>query len=137
MNMWSVPRRRYHGHWEEEESSSPTSSQPRRMRGRRMKLLCAPKSPSGHFGAIWTVTVLAAILVALVCGPHQVAAAASRRTMLAMASDRGNSLLHEPATDCRLGMNKSWDQNFHQILHAKFGRNLDDQTLDLRFLVLG
>jgi hypothetical protein len=111
--MWSVPRRRYHGHWEEEEEeSSSTSSQPRRMRGRRMKLLCASSSPSGHFGAIWTVTVLAAILVALVCGPHQVAAVASRRTMLAMASDRGNSLLHEPATDCRLGTNKSWDPNF-------------------------
>jgi hypothetical protein len=114
MNMWSVPRRRCHGHWEEgEEESSSTSSQPRRMRGRRMKLSCASSSsPSGHFGAIWTVTVLAAILVALVCGPHQVAAAASRRAMLAMASDRGNSLLHEPATDCRLGMHKSWDPNF-------------------------
>ena len=85
-----------------------------------MKLLCA-SSPSGHFGAIWTVTVLAAILVALICGPHQVAAVASRRTMLAMASDRGNSLLHEPSTDCRLGMYKGWDQTFHQILHAKFG----------------
>ena len=112
LKMWSVPRR-YHGHWEEEEEEpSSTSSQPRRMRARRMKLSFSTSS-SGDFGAIWSVTVLAAILVALICGPHQVAAvASSRRTMLAMASDRGNSLLHEPATDCRLGMNKRLGPNF-------------------------